>query len=100
MENYKGFVLNYSVGEPKPLVLTPFCLGYYSKNRRRKLANYSVCVGVYGGVCLRNTARGPTSKEMKGPGSHPAYLQLVLMSLWCQKRSGTLGSKNDSARQK
>lgn len=58
MENYKGFVLNYSVGEPKPLVLAAFCLGCYSKNRRRKLANYSMCVGVcVGGVSQKHSQR-------------------------------------------
>lgn len=68
MENYKGFVLNYSVGEPEPLVLTASCLGCYSKNRRRKLANYSACVWVcVGCVSLRNTARGQPSREMNGP---------------------------------
>jgi len=37
---------------------------------------------------------------LNGPGSHPAHSQVVLTALCCQKRFWSLGSKNDSARQK
>lgn len=59
LENYKGFVLNYSVGEPKLLVPAAFCLCCYSQPRGRKLANYSVYVGVCGvGEAVSGTQPG------------------------------------------
>lgn len=83
MENYKGFVLNYSAGKPKPLVLTTFCLGCYSKNRRRKLANYSVCAWVCVGGASQKCGQ-KTSREVKSPRHTPCPLQVALRALWCQ----------------
>lgn len=83
MENYKGFVLNYSAGKPKPLVLTAFLSRLLFQEQKEEVGQLQrVCMGVCGGASQKCGQK--TSREVKSPRHTPCPLQVALRALWCQ----------------
>lgn len=78
LENYKGFILNYSVGEPKTLVLTAFLSQLLFQEQEEEVSQLQrVCVGVCVGACLSETAaRGQQGNE-GSQAAHPAHLEVA-----------------------